>query len=69
VQVPTSPRQVFDVTGAGDTFIAALTLAWWSGYTLAQAACVANAASGVVVGKIGSVPCTRIELEEALTNH
>jgi rfaE bifunctional protein kinase chain/domain len=66
VQVPTSPRQVFDVTGAGDTFIAALTLAWWSGFSLVQAACVANSASGVVVGKIGSVPCSRPELVEAL---
>ncbi len=67
--VPTSPRQVFDVTGAGDTFVAALTLAWWSGFDLPTAACMANAASGVVIGKVGSVPCTLPELKQALSEH
>lgn len=65
-RVPTASRQVFDVTGAGDTFIAALTLAWWSGFDLPTSACMANAAAGVVIGKIGSVPCSLDELKEAL---
>ncbi len=64
--VPTRSRQVFDVTGAGDTFLAAFSLAWLSGYSLEAAAVTANAASGVVVGKVGSVPCSREELKKAL---
>ncbi len=65
-RVPTSPRQVFDVTGAGDTFIASLCLAWWGGFDLVTAACMANAASGVVIGKVGCVPCSIEELKQAL---
>jgi D-glycero-beta-D-manno-heptose-7-phosphate kinase len=65
-RVPTSPRQVFDVTGAGDTFVASLCLAWWSGIDLVTSACLANAAAGVVIGKVGSVPCTLDELKQAL---
>jgi rfaE bifunctional protein kinase chain/domain len=65
-RVPTTPRQVYDVTGAGDTYLAALALGWLSGFSLPQSAVLANAAAGVVVGKIGSVPCTRAELEQAL---
>jgi len=64
--VPTEPRQVFDVTGAGDTYLAAFSLAWLSGWDPMVAAVMANAASGVVVGKVGSVPCTTAELLAAL---
>jgi D-glycero-beta-D-manno-heptose-7-phosphate kinase len=67
--IPTVSRQVYDVTGAGDTFLAAFTLGWCSGFTLVEAALMANAASGVVVGKIGSVPCSRPELEQALATY
>lgn len=67
--VPTVSRQVFDVTGAGDTFLAAFSLGWSSGFSLIEAALVANAASGVVVGKIGSVPCSRAELGQALDTY
>lgn len=66
-RVPTRPRQVFDVTGAGDTYVATLCLGWWSGFDLIQSACLANAAAGVVVGKIGSVPCSLDELKSALS--
>ncbi|ACI51606.1 rfaE bifunctional protein [Gluconacetobacter diazotrophicus PA1 5] len=52
--VPARAREVFDVSGAGDTVIAALALAAGSGMTLAQAMHVANAAAGVVVGKLGT---------------
>lgn len=66
VNVPTVAKQVFDVTGAGDTFLAAFSLAWLSEFSVEESALVANAASGVVVGKVGSVPCTLDELKDAL---
>ncbi len=66
VQFPTNAKQVFDVTGAGDTVIAALGLAWGSGFTLEQSCAFANFAAGVVVGKIGCVPCTVPELLGAI---
>lgn len=61
--LPTFARQVFDVTGAGDTVIAVLTLAWSAGLSLPVACQLANYAAGVVVGKVGCVPCTKEELE------
>jgi rfaE bifunctional protein kinase chain/domain len=60
--LPTYARQVFDVTGAGDTVIAALGLAWASGFSLEQACVLANYAAGFVVGKVGCVPCRTEEL-------
>lgn len=66
VDFPTNAKQVFDVTGAGDTVIAALALAWGSGFTLEQSCALANFAAGVVVGKIGCVPCTFPELMDAV---
>lgn len=66
VDFPTNAKQVFDVTGAGDTVIAALALAWGSGFTLDQSCALANFAAGVVVGKIGCVPCSVAELIEAV---
>ena len=62
VQVPTFARQVFDVTGAGDTVIAALTLGVVSGLNLTESCMLANYAAGVVVGQVGCVPCTVPEL-------
>lgn len=64
LQVPTYARQVFDVTGAGDTVIAALSLGLVSGLKLEQASMLANYAAGVVVGQVGCVPCTVEELKE-----
>lgn len=61
-RIPTFARQVFDVTGAGDTFIAALSLAWTSGLSLEESCLIANYAAGVVVGKVGCVPCSTDEL-------
>lgn len=60
--LPTFAKQVFDVTGAGDTVIAALALAHLSGFSLSEACVIGNLAAGVVVGKVGCVPCTREEL-------
>lgn len=66
IDFPTNAKQVFDVTGAGDTVIAALGLAWGAGFTLEQSCALANFAAGVVVGKVGCVPCTVEELLEAV---
>ena len=67
VHLPTFAKQVFDVTGAGDTVIAALGMALASGEDLISACVFANLAAGVVVGKVGCVPCTQEELLEALS--
>jgi D-beta-D-heptose 7-phosphate kinase/D-beta-D-heptose 1-phosphate adenosyltransferase len=60
--IPTAAREVFDVSGAGDTSLAALVLALAAGATLETAAQFANAAAGVVVGKIGTATVTPKEL-------
>jgi rfaE bifunctional protein kinase chain/domain len=59
-------RQVFDVTGAGDTVLGVLALACAAGAELADAARLANAAAGVVVGKLGTATLTPAELTHAL---
>lgn len=60
--IPTVAREVYDVTGAGDTVIATLALALASGASLKEAAVLANHAAGVVVGKVGTASLTREEL-------
>ena len=64
--IPAHRREVFDVTGAGDTVAAVLALALAAGVRLPKAAALANAAAGVVVGKIGTAVCTSEELVHAL---
>ena len=64
--IPTVAREVFDVTGAGDTVIATLALALTSGARLNEAAIIANHAAGVVVGKVGTATVSRDELLAAL---
>jgi D-beta-D-heptose 7-phosphate kinase/D-beta-D-heptose 1-phosphate adenosyltransferase len=59
-------RQVFDVTGAGDTVLSTLALASAAGATLADAAILANTAAGVVVGKLGTANVSPEELASAL---
>jgi D-glycero-beta-D-manno-heptose-7-phosphate kinase len=59
---PTRAREVFDVSGAGDTVIALFTLALSAGATPAEAAEIANHASGIVVGKLGTATVTPAEL-------
>lgn len=61
-QIPTAAREVFDVSGAGDTSIAGLVLALAAGADLETAAHFANAAAGVVVGKLGTATVTPDEL-------
>jgi D-beta-D-heptose 7-phosphate kinase/D-beta-D-heptose 1-phosphate adenosyltransferase len=60
--IPTKARQVFDVSGAGDTSIALFTLALACKATAAEAAEIANHGSAVVVGKLGTATVTRDEL-------
>ncbi|MBC7466870.1 MAG: D-glycero-beta-D-manno-heptose-7-phosphate kinase [Bdellovibrio sp.] len=61
-QVPTFAKKVFDVTGAGDTVIAAIALGAAAGLPLTDSCTIANFAAGVVVGKVGCVPCETAEL-------
>ncbi|WP_027370131.1 bifunctional D-glycero-beta-D-manno-heptose-7-phosphate kinase/D-glycero-beta-D-manno-heptose 1-phosphate adenylyltransferase HldE [Desulfovermiculus halophilus] len=67
VNIPTQAKEVFDVSGAGDTVIAALGLGLGAGMSWEQAARMANAAAGIVVGKVGTQPVWAHELERALT--
>ena len=60
--IPTVAREVYDVTGAGDTVIATLALALASGASLEEAAVLANHGAGVVVGKVGTASVSRDEL-------
>jgi D-beta-D-heptose 7-phosphate kinase/D-beta-D-heptose 1-phosphate adenosyltransferase len=64
--IPTVAREVYDVTGAGDTVIATLALALAAGASMREAAVLANHAAGVVVGKVGTASLTREELIGAM---
>ncbi len=66
VERGTAGRQVFDLTGAGDTVLSVLSLAVAAGASLADAAVLANTAAGVVVGKLGTASVGPEELEHAL---
>lgn len=66
IHIPTVAREVFDVTGAGDTVIATASLALLAGATIEEAALLANAAAGIVVGKIGTATVTPEELKAVL---
>ena len=61
--ISTQAKEVFDVTGAGDTVIATLSLAIASGHSLAEAMKIANAAGGVVVAKAGTATVSMAELD------
>ena len=60
--LPTFAREVFDVSGAGDTVIATLALALAAGATMEESAILANHAAGLVVGKVGTATISRTEL-------
>ena len=62
-------KQVFDVSGAGDTVIAVLGLAIASGASFVKAASIANTAAGIVVGKVGTSTVSKNELLSALTTN
>jgi D-beta-D-heptose 7-phosphate kinase/D-beta-D-heptose 1-phosphate adenosyltransferase len=63
---PTAARDVFDVTGAGDTVVATCALALAAGARFEEAAALANYAAGVVVGKVGTATLTAAELRQAI---
>jgi rfaE bifunctional protein kinase chain/domain len=62
VHVPAQTREVYDVSGAGDTVIAALGVMMAAGVGLEDAMHIANRAAGIVVGKLGTAVATRDEL-------
>ena len=64
--IPTFARQVFDVTGAGDTVIASFVSAVCAGADLDEAAAIANAGAGVTVKEIGTVSVSSKELRSEL---
>jgi len=66
IHMPTQAREVFDVTGAGDSVIAVMAMGIGAGYDLPTSMRLANAAAGVVVGKIGTATVSPNELEAAL---
>jgi rfaE bifunctional protein kinase chain/domain len=63
---PAEAREVFDVTGAGDTVIGVLALSMAAGASFREAAYLANHAAGIAVGKAGTATVTREELKSAL---
>jgi D-beta-D-heptose 7-phosphate kinase/D-beta-D-heptose 1-phosphate adenosyltransferase len=68
IHIPTVAREVFDVTGAGDTVIAAAALALLAGASISEAAFLSNAAAGIVVGKIGTASVSPKELLASLSS-
>ncbi len=64
--IPTVARQVYDVTGAGDTVVGTLALALATGASFWESAVLANHAAGVVVGRVGTATVTAQQLSEAL---
>jgi len=66
LNLPTQAQEVFDVTGAGDTVIGVLAASLAAGSSLEDACFLANAAAGVVVGKLGTSTVSPVELENAI---
>lgn len=66
LHIPTAAREVYDVSGAGDTVIATLALSLAAGASLPEAAMIANHAAGVVVAKFGTATVSADELRAAL---
>ncbi len=67
--LPTRAREVFDVTGAGDTVVAVLAASMAAGLPIEQAMGLANLAAGIVVGKVGTATVSVPELHKALQQH
>lgn len=64
--IPTVAREVYDVTGAGDTVVGVLALALAAGAGIVEAATLANYAAGIVVGEVGTATVTKEELHQAI---
>ena len=69
LQVPTFAKQVYDVTGAGDTVIAAISMARTSGLSLQDACVFANYAAGIVVAKVGAATASMEEILASMDSH
>ena len=67
LHIPTYAREVYDVTGAGDTVIATLGACLASGCSLPEACAIANRAAGIVVGKLGTSTVTPEELSREVS--
>ena len=68
-KISAKARQVYDVSGAGDTVLAVIGLALASGTSLKDSAAIANTAAGIVVGKVGTATVSSKELVSALTSY
>ena len=68
IYLPTQAREVFDVSGAGDTSGAALAAALGAGATMGEALRIANAAAGIVVGKLGTATVSQSELKAEIAD-
>jgi D-beta-D-heptose 7-phosphate kinase/D-beta-D-heptose 1-phosphate adenosyltransferase len=66
LHIPTLAQEVFDVTGAGDTVIATLTLGMAAGMPVAEACALSNVAAGIVVGELGVATVSPERLAKAL---
>ncbi|MFC6308428.1 D-glycero-beta-D-manno-heptose-7-phosphate kinase [Paraburkholderia dipogonis] len=66
LHLPTRAREVFDVTGAGDTVVATLSAALGAGIPLDEAVALSNVAAGIVVAKLGTATVGRPELQQAI---
>ena len=64
--LPTEAKEVFDVTGAGDTVISVLAIALADGRSFEEACYLSNVAAGIVVGKLGTSTVSTVELENAI---
>ncbi len=69
LHLPTRAREVFDVTGAGDTVISVLAAALGAGLSLPEATALSNIGAGVVVGKLGTATVTVPEIRRAVHEH
>jgi len=69
VSIPTFAREIFDVSGAGDTVISTLTLGLAAGCDIETAALIANHAAGVVCGKIGTSVAKSNEIIESFSQN
>ncbi|MEW6079020.1 MAG: bifunctional D-glycero-beta-D-manno-heptose-7-phosphate kinase/D-glycero-beta-D-manno-heptose 1-phosphate adenylyltransferase HldE [Thermodesulfobacteriota bacterium] len=66
MHIATEAREVFDVSGAGDTVVSVVAAAYGCGLPMGDAAVLANCAAGIVVQKVGTVPVTTVELEAVI---
>jgi D-beta-D-heptose 7-phosphate kinase/D-beta-D-heptose 1-phosphate adenosyltransferase len=66
---PAKAKEIYDVSGAGDTLVALFSICIASGYTNQESAIIANQAAGIVVGKFGTASLTLNELTESFDNN